>query len=1135
MVKSNIILAVVLLAVLFLAVSSSALVGIIAAADDSSIQEIVAPESGFNAVVHYEFKDETNLGKDSLGNYDLVAKNVALDSINGGVALSNNGMLYAPALGDVVDDSYTDFSDLVKGSFSVSFRAYLRNNNGGGNYFISTGSYGSHFTMNWAYGGFGMNFGNNQNTDFMNTDGHDMLSGEYAWYRVNVIYDEAAMTAKMVATKEGDAEYSFTMSYALSQKITFGGNNKYSFTIGAQSHLGSWDDGHVNAELSDGSKVYPNISDFRLYSGVIDDAEIASIKEYDENNAKPVNYYEINPIAQYSFSDSENIGKDSYGNVALALKSNSADDYAIEDGALTLKNNNLLYATNLGNGKDIADYLDDFTIVLDVKMPNPGEGEFDIISAGKYGEALRVTRCNNQLRLYVGNDKAQWIDNAFLDNEWQTIIVTGSVSRKYTSIYMNKPGDASATLVASFSDTDCVLSNRCSLTFGGDSYFGGEDCANSNPTIKNLAIYDCMFGSKQANQYLTEGKVEVETVPVSSVKRVSTTIKVDPSMNADEILACEVPATVSVSTAAGNSVDAKIVWTNVEKGDFSAVLSGFIIGVNNQENVKVSCTIPYQFSDEDKQDIKPVVWYQFNDAENIGKDSMGNFDLLLGGNGDVEHNAEDGYVTFLREKASYLYAPAISGNSDWSDLIKGGYTFSYTVNADNSLGDGGYYAITSGTYGEAFLIYGCYSGFEVIYSAGGASSHKLRFETGSYKDQWVTITVTVDPVSMNACFYVNGALFAEREISDWQGFSASNLYSFVIGGQATVNGNDGAQFFEGSIADVRVYDYVLSSDNVKDLYDNKESSNPFSSVPTYYTVDKIEVDTTDIDLVISSENSVDDILAGLPSSVAVTNSKGQTETCSVVWLGRNGNAIEGYVQGCSAANVSGAFARVELSYVVELDQPEKGEFSDVKVNGEAYTGAKLPVGEDAIVSFKVNPQNGYKVSSVVCNGSKVSADENGVYSVTVADYSKIVAYISAEEYEITYVLNNGEENETQIYGYGDEVELATYFTREGYTFGGWYLNADLSGDKVESIDSSNPSNITLYAKWVAEGSSSDGEGNGSNNGGNNNNQGDVIDNNNGGSNTGLIVGLVVGGVVLVAAAVVAVIIIKKRRQNQNKE
>lgn len=1124
----NIMLA-VLLVVALLSASTQTLWGGPVAADEVTLEDIVAPESGYNKVVHYEFKDEYNLGKDSCGNFDLVAKNVAIDPINGGVALKDNGMLYAPALDEGVGDEYTDFSDLIKGSFSVSFRAYLRNNSGGANYLVSTGSYGSHFTMNWAYGGFGMCFGENQNTDFMNDGSKDMLTGEFAWYRVNVVYDESAMTATMTATREGDEDYSFTMSKELSQKITFGGNSRYSFTIGAQSHLGGWDDGWVSAELGDGTTGAPNISDFRLYSGVIDDAEIAKIKAYDETNAAGVKTYEKNPLASYPFADIDSVGKDAMGNVNLVLKSNSADDYALENGELTLKNGNLLYAENLGNGKDIADYLDTFTIAFDVKMANPGGGEFDILSTGKYGEALRITRNGNNLNFYVGgNGTNQWKENVFLDNEWQTIIVTGSISDKYMAIYVNCPGDTQATLIASVSGAEgLALANYCSLTFGGDSRFGNEESNLSNPTLRNIRIFDFAFGSAQANQYLSAGKVEVEATPMETLKKVSTTLKIDPSMSEDDILACDLPTTAQVVNAAGNTVDARIVWNNVEKGKYSAKVTGFLIGsaINNQKNVEVELTIPYVFGDEYKQEIKPLVWYEFKDADNIGKDSMGNFDLLLGGNAIVKHNTEEGYVEFERANASYLYAPAIYGSSDWSDMLKGGYTFSYTVKADNTIGDGSYYAVTTGTYGESFLIYGCYSGFEVIYSAGGAGTHKLRFETGSYADQWVTITVTVDPTTSMCGFYINGTLFAEREIGDYQGFSADGLYSFVIGGQATVNNNDGTQFFEGAIADVKVYDYVLSADNVKDMYE----SSTFTSVPTYETVEKVEVDTTDVDLVLSGNNTVEDILASLPATVTVTSNDGHTETCPVIWLGRVGDVIKGYVQGCSWANTGSQMATVKLYYVVEFEDVSNGSFTDIKVNGTDYKNAALLVGENATVTFKVVPNGGYKVASVVCNGERLETNENGLYTVSVADYGKIVAYISAEEYKITYVLNNGEDDEEQIYGYGEDVELATYFTKDGYTFAGWYLNADFSGEKVTTIDSTNPANITLYAKWIAEGTADPGDDGNDDNKNDSNTPSDPADNDNSGSSAVVIVVVVV---VVVAAVAVAVFFFMKKRVNR---
>ena len=74
-----------------------------------TLADIVAPESGFNALAHYEFQDETNLGKDTLGNYDLIAKNLSVNPVKGGIALKNNGLLYAPAIGEVTGDEYTDF------------------------------------------------------------------------------------------------------------------------------------------------------------------------------------------------------------------------------------------------------------------------------------------------------------------------------------------------------------------------------------------------------------------------------------------------------------------------------------------------------------------------------------------------------------------------------------------------------------------------------------------------------------------------------------------------------------------------------------------------------------------------------------------------------------------------------------------------------------------------------------------------------------------------------------------------------------------------------------------------------------------------------------------------------------------
>ena len=1053
-----------------------------AAAKAEAPADIVAPETGFNSVVWYAFEDEADLGKDSLGNYDLVAKNVALDNINGGVALKDNGLLYAPALGATEGDVYTDFSDLVKGSFSVSMRIYARSNHGGGNYIFTTGSYGSHFGVNWVYEGFGVD----KVRDFQKDENQTALfDSTFSWYRINMIYNEAEKQFSVEASKEGDETYAFSSVASLSETLTFGGHDKYGFTIGAQSHLGGWDDGHANAELSDGTKIYPNISDFRLYSGVIDETEVNAIKKYDADKLaeQEAPKFDARPIASWDFSDPENIGKDGQGNINLIVK--DAAKASVENGALTLTNGGLLYAGNLGGGKDISDFLTRFTLSFDIRGAKitSDDGEHDIVSTARYGEGFRVVQCQNSLRVYYGGDKNFSIDNAFGDTpEWYKITVAGDTDKGSLMAYVNKIADAEATVKGSVSGAQVILSTELCLTFGGWSKFGSEDTNYSNPTLSDIRLYDFMFSSAQATQLLTEGgEIRVQTTDskIKSIAEVASDLEVPASATESEILALDLPETVKAVNEANNTLTAQIIWTAVEKKEFSAEVTGFITGegINNADNIKVRLTLSYLVDESEKTDIKPLVWYEFKDADNLGKDSMGNFDLLLGGNQQIGHNKEEGYITFEKEKQSYLYAPALFGNTDWSDLLEGGYTVSFTMKADNSIQAGDQYAITTAAYGEAFLFYGCYDGYEVIYSSGGVSAHKLRYDTGSKKDSWVTLTFAMDAASGMASFYVDGVLFAARAVDNFEKFSPDGLYTFAIGAQANVNGKDGVQFFEGSFADVKVYDFPLSAANVKDAFINAATETPLRSSANYRTVREISADTSELDLVLSADNTVDAILAALPATVTVKDDKDEAQTCAVQWLGRKGGSIVGYVKDSDAANIGGLRAEVRLSYALQFDVKEHGKLSDVKMDGVAYAdGNTFDVGKDKTLSFRLSANNYYSIASVTANNQKLTPDKDGVYSTIVNDFTKISVFVTANEYTITYVLNNGEPDETTTYAYGESKELDTYFTREGYVFEGWYRDENLSGEKVTEIDAENPADITLYAKWTPVAGDSSGGG-----------------------------------------------------------
>ncbi len=244
-------------------------------------------EEGFTKVAHYEFKDEDNLGKDSLGKNDLIATNgVRKDKVHGGVMLgANNGILYAP-----VDENGKDFSDYLTGSYSVSMRAYLRQVNGGANYLLTTGRYGSNFQVDWSSCGLSINLNSSTLLSFGTSTtaigGAALFDTTFAWYRITMIYNQNENTFRVKVLREDNPLYSYDWTRTISSKVTFGGNADYTFTVGAQSKAGKSIEQLASANWNAGATIYPSISDIRIYSGVIDETEIEQINTYDTENQK---------------------------------------------------------------------------------------------------------------------------------------------------------------------------------------------------------------------------------------------------------------------------------------------------------------------------------------------------------------------------------------------------------------------------------------------------------------------------------------------------------------------------------------------------------------------------------------------------------------------------------------------------------------------------------------------------------------------------------------------------------------------------------------------------------------------------------------------------------------------------------
>ena len=84
-----------------------------------------------------------------------------------------------------------------------------------------------------------------------------------------------------------------------------------------------------------------------------------------------------------------------------------------------------------------------------------------------------------------------------------------------------------------------------------------------------------------------------------------------------------------------------------------------------------------------------------------------------------------------------------------------------------------------------------------------------------------------------------------------------------------------------------------------------------------------------------------------------------------------------------------------------------------------------------------------------------------------ASVTSLTAHWTPITYTITYELDGGTnaEDNPASYTYGTGVTSFAAPSKAGYTFKGWYDNADFSGEPVTSISADAHDNITLYAKW----------------------------------------------------------------------
>ncbi len=274
--------------------------------EDSTLPERlddIVSTTGYTKIAHYKFDDANDLGKDSLGNYNLTNMGLALDSEKGGLSLNGNAgaekFMFSPK--GAKDGS--DFSDAIKGNFSFSFRAYAQaglSSDTEDHVIFSAGTAEQGIEVLWQDCDFVIR-ANGQDYRIDNAKTKDeygnetlikMLDETPAWYRYTVSYDESdedniilqIRVDREVETEDGPMYGNMTVitKKKLKEKITFGGSVDYTFAIGARSTFGTYNLGFSQGYTNNNEPFSPIISDLRIYSGVVTDEEIIDIWKFDE-------------------------------------------------------------------------------------------------------------------------------------------------------------------------------------------------------------------------------------------------------------------------------------------------------------------------------------------------------------------------------------------------------------------------------------------------------------------------------------------------------------------------------------------------------------------------------------------------------------------------------------------------------------------------------------------------------------------------------------------------------------------------------------------------------------------------------------------------------------------------------------
>ena len=626
----------------------------------------------------------------------------------------------------------------------------------------------------------------------------------------------------------------------------------------------------------------------------------------DETTAKGVN-----PIAKYEFQDASNPGKDSMGNYDLEVKAHDGlteGTVAVENGVATFNRTAGLRAAD--KAADLADDVKgEYSFAFEVKNENThtswaspggiGWNGWDATSWAtfQYASGSDLLRFSSASELVEGKSNVDGNANPYWGKE------IGKTSDDFHKVLLtSKPGEK----VRVYFDGNLVYDYDCPANYttaDSSSRFalGGESCWGNiyngfYGQLKNVRVYDFAMNTVQAAQYTKLGeiyrgldsKVKSATVDLSN-------IVVPANLTPTQMLAyAPTESTIEVVMTNNTTKEAKATWNNVVTIEGETYLEGTLSGVINTDNVKAYAKISL---DENAKSLLPIAKYEFQDASNPGKDSMGNYDLVVAESSEA---TEKGTVTVENGVATFDGTAALISKTEENDLseVLNSFTLSFDIK-------------TTATYGSwsepigfgwdnwdasKWCLFEFASGSDLLrFTACSAKDESTGFSNvdGNTNQWWgkeIAYLGTSDfhnvvlsfEVGGKAIIYVDGIVKYSYDVPANYTLSSATA-QFAIGGNGTFG--DARNFFIGDMANVSVYDFAVSAEQARVLGVTNDLTTTIVSGTYISEIDTNPVFTGDkTTCEITSKMSTEEILGAMnAATVKATLSDNTTKDLNVVW------------------------------------------------------------------------------------------------------------------------------------------------------------------------------------------------------------------------------------------------------------